>query len=160
MAAKLNSMRLLDRAGIDYRIHLYEAESAPDATAVAVLVGVDPSRLFKTLVTLPDDGRRAVLAMLPSVAALDLKRLAAALQLKRLAMAPQRIAEQLTGLQVGGIGALALTDKRWPTVLDSSAADWPTILLSAGRRGTMLELAPDDVIRMTTAHYAAICLES
>jgi Cys-tRNA(Pro)/Cys-tRNA(Cys) deacylase len=115
---KLNSMRLLERSAAAYTVHRYDAASADDAQAVARLIGRPVEQVVKTLIALPDDGRRPVLAMLSSHAVLDLKRLAAALGLKRLAMAPQRTAEQLSGLLVGGIGALALADRRWPAVLD------------------------------------------
>jgi Cys-tRNA(Pro)/Cys-tRNA(Cys) deacylase len=156
-AEKLNSMRLLDRNAVVYTVHRYEAADAADAQAVAQLIGRPAGSVFKTLVALPDDARRPVLAMLPADAALDLKKLAAALGLKRLAMAPQRTAEQLTGLLVGGIGALALSDRRWPTVLDDQALALPLICVSAGRRGVMLELAPADLLRVLAAKTAEIC---
>ena len=158
MIEKLNSMRLLDRLRVPYRIHPYDAAAAADAVAVAGLIGVDAQCVLKTLVTLPDDPRRAVLAMLPAPAQLDLKRLAASLGLKRLSMAPQRQAEHMTGLLVGGIGALALADKRWPAVIDASARTSETVFVSAGRRGVMLELAPADLQRVTAAVSADICL--
>ncbi len=71
-------------------------------------------------------------------------------------MASHAEAERLTGLRVGGISALALTDKGWSVLLDVSAESRETMLVSAGERGYDLRLAPSDFVRATGARYANI----
>ncbi len=144
---KLNSMRVLERAGIAYAVHEFPAEHL-SANEVATLVGVDPSRVFKTLVALAVD--KPVLVMLAAADRLDLKALARSLGVKQAVMASQAEAEALTGLRVGGIGALALQHKRWRCILERSALDVSggRILLSAGRRGVNVEVAVADVIEL------------
>ncbi len=157
MAAKLNSMRLLEREQISYTVHLYDPTAA-DAVAVAAAIGVPAAQVFKTLVVWPGAGARPLLAMTPADTQLDLKRLAALANVKRLEMAPHAEAERLTGLRVGGIGALALTAKRWPSYLDESALRWPVIYVNAGQRGVMLGIAPADLVRAVAAKVGAIAL--
>lgn len=147
---KLNSMRALEKARIPYQVHRYPAERL-SAVEVARHLGIDPARVFKTLVVLPATGR-PVLAILPAAASLDLKALARALGVKEARMATPEQAERLTGLQVGGISALALLGKGWRCYLDPSAlALAGGLLVSAGRRGCNLELAAADLQRLTGA---------
>jgi Cys-tRNA(Pro)/Cys-tRNA(Cys) deacylase len=154
---KLNSLRLLERAGIWHRIHEFRAEHL-SAYEVAGLLGVEPSRVYKTLVTLA--GGKPVLAMLASEASLDLKALARVLGVKKASMASQAEAEALSGLLVGGIGALALQHKRWRSVLDRSSLEVPggRILLSAGRRGINVELKVGDLVALIHPVFADIAL--
>ncbi|WP_298401320.1 YbaK/EbsC family protein [uncultured Chloroflexus sp.] len=158
MADKLNSMRLLDRQRITYTIHEYDP-AAPDAVAVAAAIGVPAAQVCKTLVVL-GAGVRPALAMVPADCQLDLKRLATLAGVKRCEMAPHAEAERLTGLRVGGIGALALTAKRWPSYLDESALAHPIIYVNAGQRGVMIGLAPTDLVRVVGAVVGAIAVRS
>lgn len=147
---KLNSMRALERAKVPYRVHSYPAERM-SAEAVALHLGADPARVFKTLVAIPSAGK-PVLAMIPAPATLDLKALARALGVKQVSMATPSQAEALTGLQVGGIGALALLGRGWRCFLDGSALESDgDILVSAGRRGCNLGLAAADLRQLTGA---------
>ncbi|WP_322512146.1 aminoacyl-tRNA deacylase [Chloroflexus sp.] len=154
MAEKLNSMRLLDRQRIPYTVHEYDP-SAPDAVAVAAAIGVPAACVFKTLVVI-GAGARPALAMVPANCQLDLKRLAALANTKRFEMAPHAEAERLTGLRVGGIGALALVAKRWPSYLDESALAHSIIYVNAGQRGVMIGIAPNDLARVVGATVMAI----
>ena len=145
---KLNSMRVLDQAGIPYTVRAFEAAHL-SAVDVAERLGVDPARVYKTLVALPISGK-PVLAMVPAAGSLDLKGLAKALGVKSASMASQAEAESLSGLQVGGIGALALRHKGWRLLLDRSALTVAggRIFVSAGRRGINLEVAVADILRL------------
>jgi len=152
----------LAKAGIPYRVLEYEAperhgtardERPAYGLEAAAALGVDPARLFKTLVALVD-GRPAV-AIVPVGGTLDLKALAAALGGRRADLADPAEAERATGYVIGGISPLGLR-RRLPAVLDASATAHATILVSAGRRGLQVELAPLDLTRAAGARIAAI----
>ncbi|GAA4616973.1 Cys-tRNA(Pro) deacylase [Actinoallomurus liliacearum] len=143
------------RAGIEFTLHPYETDPDADSygEAAADALGVSHDRLFKTLVT-EVDGDLTV-AVVPVSSSLDLKALAAAAGGKRAAMADPAHAERVTGYVRGGISPLGQR-KRLPTVVDSSASGFPTIYVSAGRRGLQIELSPADLVRLTGASTAGI----
>jgi Cys-tRNA(Pro)/Cys-tRNA(Cys) deacylase len=145
---------LLDRHRIGYTLHSYPHRPGeaygPEA---AEALGLDPGRVFKTLVT-EVDGALTV-GVLPVTGTLDLKALAAAVGGKRAKMADLTAAERATGYVAGGISPLGQR-KRLPTVLDSSAHDHPTVFCSAGRRGLEVELSPADLATLTDARIAPI----
>jgi Cys-tRNA(Pro)/Cys-tRNA(Cys) deacylase len=122
-------------------------------TEAALALGVDPRRVFKTLVA-EVDGELTV-AVVPVDAQVDLKALAGAVGGKRAAMADPTAAERATGYVVGGISPLGQR-RRLPTVIDSSALEQPEVLVSAGRRGLDVALAPQDLVRLTEAVTAPI----
>ena len=132
-------MRLLDAQSIAYEVHVYDP-AIRDARQVAEAVGFTADEVFKTLVVETSANRRPILVILPSNRQLRLKRLAKALGVKKAALASQADAEGLTGLQVGGISALALTQKRWDVYLDRRALDQDHIVISAGKRGLQLRV--------------------
>lgn len=146
----------LDRAGIAYQLRGYDHD--PRATSygieAAVALGVEPARVFKTLLVQVDDRALAV-GIVPVDRQLDLKAIAAAVGGKRAAMAQRPVAERTTGYVVGGISPIG-QKRALPTVLDSSAQEFDTVLVSGGRRGLDLELSPDDLIRATDARTAPI----
>lgn len=151
-----NVTRLLDGRGIDYVAHSYEAERH-SATEVAEMIGLPPIQVFKTLVTLSDTPRaKPVLAIVPGPAELDLKKLAAAVGEKRMHMATQREAERLTGLQVGGISALALLNKGFRPLIDLTARQFGRIAVSAGQRGLNVELPVADLVEIIGAEWAEL----
>jgi Cys-tRNA(Pro)/Cys-tRNA(Cys) deacylase len=119
----------------------------------AELLGLDPARVFKTLVA-EVDGTLTV-GIVPVLATLDLKALAAAVAGKRAKMADVALAERATGYVAGGISPLGQR-KRLPTVLDASADGLETLFCSAGRRGLEVEVAPRDLARLTGARLAPI----
>ena len=112
-----------------------------------------PERVFKTLVV-RSAGDLAV-AVLPVDRQLDLKAAAAALGLKKLDLAPPAEAERATGYVVGGISPLGAR-RRLPVVLDAGSQRFETVLVSAGRRGLDVELAPADLARLTGAVLADV----
>jgi Cys-tRNA(Pro)/Cys-tRNA(Cys) deacylase len=139
-----------ERAGIAFTLHEYnhdpKAESyGPEA---AEKTGVEPERVFKTLVV-SQDGALSV-AIVPVACHLDLRALG-----KRAVLADRGAAERATGYVLGGISPLGQR-KRLPTLVDESALAFPTVYVSAGRRGLELELAPADLVRLTDARVAAV----
>jgi Cys-tRNA(Pro)/Cys-tRNA(Cys) deacylase len=146
---------LLTRQKVTHRLHPYQVdpETPNYGAVVAQTLGIDPQRVFKTLVT-EVDGALAV-AVVPVTGDLDLKGLAAALRGKRAAMADREVAERATGFVRGGISPLGQR-RRLPTVIDASASTFPTVYVSAGRRGLQVELDPADLVRLTGARLARI----
>lgn len=144
---KLNSMRLLDANSIPYEVHEYD-KSIRDARQVAEAVGFSADEVFKTLVVEAPSTKKPALVMLPSNTTLNLKRLAKALGEKKLALASHADAEKWTGLEVGGISALALTAKNWKVYLDRRAAALERIVISAGQRGLQLRVDSAGLIKL------------
>jgi Cys-tRNA(Pro)/Cys-tRNA(Cys) deacylase len=146
---------LLAKQGVSYTLHPYEHDprAASYGREAAAALGVDPARLFKTLVATMD-GTLAV-GVVPVTGSLDLKALAAALGGKRAAMADPAAAARATGYVTGGISPLGIKS-RLRVAVDASATDWPTVYVSAGRRGLQVELAPADLVRLTAATLAPI----
>ena len=145
----------LTRAGIDFTLHAYDHDPRADSYGLetAEALGLDPARVFKTLMA-EVDGRLAV-AVVPVSGQLDLKALARALGGSRAAMAELGAAERATGYVAGGISPVG-QKRRSRTVVDESALTHPTIYVSAGRRGLDLEIAPADLVRITEAVTARV----
>ena len=140
----------LTRAGIEFTLHEYahDPRASSYGLEAAEALGLDPTRVFKTLMA-SVDGALAV-AVVPVSGQLDLKALARALGGSRASMADQRAAERATGYVAGGISPIG-QKRHHPTVVDNSALDHPTIYVSAGRRGLDLEISPADLVRITEA---------
>lgn len=145
----------LDRAGIAYERHPYHHDpSAPSyGLEAAQALGVEPARVFKTL--LVEAGEGLAVGIVPVDGQLDLKALAAALGAKGVTMADPAAAERSTGYVVGGISPLG-QKRPLPTVLDETAYDHPTVFVSGGRRGFDIELRPEDLATATRAVRARI----
>jgi Cys-tRNA(Pro)/Cys-tRNA(Cys) deacylase len=145
----------LARAGVAFTARPYEHDprAAAYGLEAAEKLGIDPDRVFKTLLA-NVDGALAV-GIVPVARQLDLKALAQALGGKRAEMADPAVAERKTGYVVGGISPIG-QKAALPTVLDESAILCETILVSGGRRGLDLELAPDDLLAVTGGRYAPI----
>ncbi len=157
MTEKLNSMRLLDQRQISYTVHEFP-DTIHSADGVADYLGRPREMVYKTLVVLPASGRpsdrthsKPMLVMVAGSRELDLKKLAKAVGQKKVQMAAHKEAEQLTGLQTGGISALALLHKNFSVYLDRPALTLERILVSAGKRGVNLELPVQDLIKITGA---------
>jgi len=153
---KTHAMRVLDATGVAYRATVYDASGAfHSGEDAAALVGAPAEAVYKTLVVLREATPRArpLLAMVPSNAQLDLKLLAASIGEKKLRMATQREAEQLTGMQVGGISALGLRRPTFEILLDEAARSLDRIHVSAGARGVDIELRVDDLVSATNARF-------
>jgi Cys-tRNA(Pro)/Cys-tRNA(Cys) deacylase len=136
-------------------VHPYDHDPRAESYGLeaAALLGVDPARVFKTL--LADADGRLVVGIVPVAGRLDLKALARAVGARRATLADPAVAERATGYVVGGISPLG-QKRPHPTVLDSSALDHETVLVSGGRRGLDVELAPADLMTLTSATTAPI----
>ena len=150
------AVKALERAKVAHTLRSYDPEHSADVghgeAAVAAL-GADARQVFKTLVARVDG--TLTVAVVPVSGTLDLKALAAAVGGRKAAMAGPADAERATGYVVGGISPLGQR-KALRTVVDSTALDFPTVLVSAGRRGLQVELAPADLVRITRARTARI----
>ena len=154
------AMVMLERSGIEFAVHafnhdLVDAEELGYGRAAAHALGVDESRVFKTL--LAQSEKSAVVAIVPVSAQLSLKALAIVLGVKRCEMVPAQDAQRITGYVVGGISPFGQKKKLF-TVLDESASDLPTIFVSGGRRGLDIEVAPADLIRVLDAKTGALAV--
>ena len=148
---RTNAMRLLDANKVPYEVYTF----APDihsAIEVARATGLDPRVVYKTLVIQRQRGK-PLLVMVAGDAQVDLSVLAASVNEKKLRMAAHRDAETLTGLQVGGISALALLNKGFEICIDRAAQRLDRIAVSAGQRGIDLYLAVSDLRRVTGARW-------
>jgi len=161
-APRTRALDLVIRAGVAHTVHEYELPEShgrgrgvrPRYGAVAAAVlGVEPARVFKTLVAAVDD--RLVLAVVPVDRDLDLKALARACARQRAILAEPAVAERATGYVIGGISPLG-SRRQLPVVIDETALDHATIHVSAGQRGLQLELAPADLVRLCSARSAAL----
>jgi Cys-tRNA(Pro)/Cys-tRNA(Cys) deacylase len=145
----------LAAAGVPFVLHPYthDPSAASYGSEAAEALGIDPSRVFKTLMV-EVEGRLAV-GIVPVSGTLDLKAFATALGAKKAAMADPAAAQRRTGYVLGGISPLGQRQPS-PTVLDSSALGLETLLVSGGKRGLDIELAPADLVRLTQAVTAPI----
>ena len=154
MATINNVTRLLDSKKIPYQAYELSTEKR-GALETAQLLGVDPELVYKTIVVARPKGK-PVLAVIPGPNRVDLKLLAAALGEKKLFLPTERDAEKLTSLQAGGISPLALLNKGFQMVIDSSAETKPEIHVSGGQRGLNLRLPVSALAELTHARFAAI----
>jgi Cys-tRNA(Pro)/Cys-tRNA(Cys) deacylase len=145
----------LDRAGVAYTLHAYEHD--PRATSygleAAEALGVAPDRVLKTLVASLDG--HLVVGIVPVAGTLDLKALARALAGSRATLADVDAVQRVTGYVAGGISPVG-QKRSLPTVLDEPAMEHDQVLVSAGRRGLDLAIAPADLVAVTGAVTAPI----
>ena len=146
---------LLSKAKIQFTLHPYDHDPRAQAYGeeAAEALGVDPSRIFKTLIA-SVEGRLAC-AVVPVAARLDLKAFAAALGGKRAELADPAAAARATGYVVGGISPLGQRS-RLKVVVDVSAQLFETVYVSAGKRGLQVQLAPADLVRAAGGSFAPI----
>jgi len=152
-----NVTRLLDSRKVAYTAHELPPEKL-GALEAASYLGVAPSPVFKTIVVSREGGGKSILAVVPGDQEVNLKLLAKAVGEKKVHLPSEREAERLTGLQAGGISPLALTQHGFQTVLDESANALSEIYISGGQRGLNIQLNPSDLVRLTNARTARICM--
>jgi Cys-tRNA(Pro)/Cys-tRNA(Cys) deacylase len=154
-----NVTRFLDSRKIPYHAFETPAEKL-GALETAKFLSVPPEVVYKTIVVTREKPKKPLLAVVPGPWNVDLKRMAAALGEKKVYLPTEREAEQLTGLQAGGISPLALLSKGFQVVIDSSAKEHAEIHVSGGQRGLNIRLSVNDLIKLTNARVASICQES
>ena len=144
--AKTNAMRILERAKVAYTAHEYPHEEgvAVDGVTVAASIGEDPACVYKTLVT-QGNSKNYFVFVIPVAAELDLKAAARSVGEKSVAMIHVREINQITGYIRGGCTAIGMK-KQYVTRVDESAAALDTIIVSGGRIGSQIELAPADLL--------------
>jgi len=150
-----NVTRLLEAHGIDFQAFELPVVKL-SAMEAASYLGVDPKMVFKTIVITRAMRKKPLLALVPAPNEVDLKKLSVVVGEKKVYLATQKEAEQLTGLQVGGISPLALTNRRFQVVIDSSAESFEGIYISGGQRGLNIWLATGALVAITQAELAAI----
>jgi Cys-tRNA(Pro)/Cys-tRNA(Cys) deacylase len=150
-----NVTRMLDAQGVRYAAFELPREKL-GALDAAEHLGVAPELVYKTIVVMRPGRRRHLLAVVPGPHEVDLKALARLLGEKKVQIPTLKQAEKLTGLQAGGISPLALTQRPFDVVIDSSIESEAEIYLSAGQRGLNLRLAGADLVALTGARVAPI----
>lgn len=153
MTPAINSAK---KAKISFTVHTYQHDAASPSYGLeaAEKLGITEERVFKTLVT-QVDGITYAVGIIPVSMTLNMKQFAKAAKAKKAAMADKADVERVTGYVLGGVSPLG-QKKRLTTIIDSSATSFPTIFVSAGRRGLDIELKPGDLANLTGATFAAI----
>ena len=155
MSIATNVTRLLDARKIPYTIFETPAEKL-GALETARFLDVSPDSVFKTIVLTRERPRKPLLVVVPGPREVDLKLLAAALGEKKVTLPSEREAESLTGLQAGGISPLALINKGFQVVIDSSAQALGEIHISGGQRGLNIKLPVEALAKLTNARFAEV----
>eukprot|EP00903_Cladosiphon_okamuranus_P004643 g4641.t1 len=150
MTPGINAAR---KAAVPHTIHEYEHDPASESYGIeaAEKTGVDPARVFKTLVV-AIDGKELVVGIVPVTAMLNMKLIARAARGKKAAMAEKEAVERTTGYVLGGVSPLG-QKKKLKTFIDDSALGFDTIFVSAGRRGLEIELAPRDLATLVNGGF-------
>lgn len=154
---KTNAMRILDRLKLPYTLNSYECKEFIDGVHIADMLGQDPAQSFKTLVCSGKGGGYYVF-VLPVARELDLKKAARAVGAKAVELLPVKEINAVTGYIRGGCTAIGMK-KQYPTVIDQSAGEFDRIIISGGRIGIQIFLAPDDFIKATGGSYGDILAE-
>lgn len=157
MAITNNVTRFLDSQKVRYTAHDLPPEKL-GAVEAAQFMNVPEGQVFKTIVIKREKGK-PVLAVIPGPRVADLKLLAAFLGEKKMHLPSEREAEQMTGLQAGGISPLALMNKGFQVVIDSSAQGFDEIFISGGQRGLNIQLEVKDLARLVNARFGEVSRE-
>lgn len=147
---------LAKKQGIRYQVHQYQHDAAAASYGLEAVekLNLNPEQVFKTLVVQLDNKQLAV-AVLPVSNQLSMKNIAKALGAKKAEMANAQDVMRSTGYVLGGVSPLG-QKKLLPTVIDSSAQQFNSIFISAGKRGLEIELAATDLAQLLSASFAAL----
>lgn len=149
---KTNAMRILDRLKIPYEHHTYECDEFISGVQIADKLSLPHEIVYKTLVTI-GNSKDYFVFVIPIEAEIDLKKAARVVGEKALAMIPVKDINAVTGYIRGGCTAIGMK-KQYPVWIQQDAKELPQIIVSGGRIGSQLELAPDDLKRATGAVFA------
>lgn len=153
---KTNAMRILESLKIPYTAHTYECKEFVDGIQIADLLGLPYWKVYKTLVT-QGASRAYFVFVIPIDRELDLKKAARCVGEKSVAMLPVKEINAVTGYIRGGCTALGMK-KRYETRIDESAREQSAVIVSGGRLGMQIELAPEDLARAAGAQFADLCM--
>lgn len=154
---KTNAMRILERMKIPFSHLTYECKEFEDGIQVADMLGLPHQKVYKTLVTV-GASKSYFVFVIPIEAELDLKAAARSVGEKSVAMIPVKEINRITGYIRGGCTAVGMK-KQYVTRVDISAQSLETMIVSGGRIGSQLELAPADLLRAANAEYADITMK-
>ena len=154
---KTNAMRMLERAKVSFEHIQYECEEFIDALHISDMLGQPYSMVYKTLVTVGKSGEHYVFCI-PIHKELDLKKAAKTVNEKSVSMIATKELLATTGYIRGGCTPIGMK-KQFVTVIDSSAKELPQMILSGGRIGSQLKLAPTDLAKAISCQFAAITME-
>ena len=155
MAITNNVTRMLDARKITYTA--FETPMIKlTALEVCDHLHIPPENVYKTIVLRREKIGKPILAIVPAAGEVNPKELASFLKEKKVSITTQSDAEKMTGLLSGGTSPLALINKGFQVVVDESAIERGKILISGGRRGLQIQLAAQDLIRLTNARTARI----
>lgn len=158
MEEKTNVMRLLEQKKIPYQPHFYGDTGAVSGTEVAQILGEDPARVFKTLVT-EGKTRQHYVFVIPVEKELDLKKAAKAVGEKSIAMVKSKELLPLTGYIHGGCSPIGMK-KFFPTTIDKQVEGMEIFFFSGGRIGVQVELAPKDLRKVISFQVADVTVQS
>lgn len=151
---KTNVMRILDQKKITYQHYEYDNDKAYSGTEVAQMLGQDPAKVYKTLVTVAKSKKNYVF-VIPVEEELDLKKAAKAVGEKSIEMLKSKELLPLTGYIHGGCSPIGMK-KTFPTVLHETAKEQENMIFSAGKIGYQVEMAPDDLTGIIRCAYADV----
>lgn len=153
---KTNVMRILDQKKVPYQAHCYADTDAISGPEIAQVLGQDPARVFKTLVTVGHSNSHYVF-VIPVCRELDLKKAARAVGEKSIEMLKSKELLPLTGYIHGGCSSIGMK-KFFPTTFDTTAQDFDTICFSAGKIGYQVELSLKDLEKVIPFSLADLCV--
>lgn len=147
------AINLAKKSKIAYQVHEYDHDSNTQSYGLeaAQKTAKEAAQIFKTLVVCLEDNSLAI-GIIPVINTLNLKQIAKALKAKKSAMADPAQVERVTGYVLGGVSPLG-QKKRLKTIIDASAQQYETILVSGGKRGVEIELSPNDLAKLTNATF-------
>ena len=156
MEVKTNALRMLDKIKAEYKCYHYTPDATLTGAQIAAILEQNPKQVFKTLVTI-GKSRRYYVFMLPVERELDLKKAAAAAGEKALEMVKQKELLPLTGYVHGGCSPIGMK-KVFPLIVHNSAAEFATLIFSAGRVGTQVETSLDNLRKIVPYKLFDICV--
>lgn len=155
MMATNNIIRMLESKKIEFTLFELPPEKI-GALETAQILRIDPAIVFKSIVVVREQPVKPILAIIPGPCTVDLEKLAKAVNEKKLRIPTQQSAEQITGLQAGGISPLALLNQGFQFFIDEKALDHDQIHISAGQRGLNIRISVKDLIHLINARVINI----
>lgn len=154
---KTNAMRILEKEKIPFKQYTYECDEFIDGMQIADKLSLPYEKVYKTLVTV-GNSRNYFVFVIPVAQELDLKKAARSVGEKSIAMIPVKEINNITGYIRGGCTAVGMK-KQYVTRLDESAGGKESIIVSGGRIGSQIELAPEDLLKACKGEMADLLAE-